>query len=38
MLDQLFDLIFGLSIFCVPFGLGVLATGIIETVRERRAR
>jgi len=35
MFDQLFNLIVGFAILCVPMGLGVLVAGLIE---ERRGR
>jgi hypothetical protein len=28
----------GFGIICIPITLGALATGIIETIRERRVR
>lgn len=34
----MFEFLVGFGIICIPISLGALATGIIETIRERRVR
>jgi len=34
----MFEFLVGFGIICIPMMLGALATGIIETRRERRGR
>jgi len=34
----MFEFLVGFGIICIPITLGALATGIIETIRERKAK